>query len=98
MSKPLYITAIIECKPSRLEECLTMAMKKREKSLQEAGCLSFNVTQSNQDLHKVILLESYKDHASFEAHQGQSYMQEFGTLAENEFAQNIQFFMSLPVD
>ena len=98
MSKPLYITVIIECKPARMEECLTMALKTRDKSLKESGCLQFNVTQSNQDLGKIILLETYEDHASFEKHQEQEYMQDFGTMAANEFAQKIQFFMSLPVD
>ena len=66
MSNPIYITVIIHCKPTRVEDCLTHALKARDATRREPGCLSFVVTQSNQDASKIILLESYEDHASFE--------------------------------
>lgn len=98
MSNPIYITVIIHCKPTRVEDCLTHALKARDATRREPGCLSFVVTQSNQDASKIILLESYEDHASFEAHQDQDYIRDFGTQAANEYAQNIQFYMSSDID
>lgn len=97
MSEAIYITVVIHCKPTRVEDCLTRALKTREASLKEPGCIDFLVTQSNQDPCKILLLESYKDHTSFETHQEQDYIQEFGTLVANEYAQNIQFYMSSAV-
>lgn len=94
----IYITVIIHCKPTRVEDCLTRALKTREASLKETGCIDFLVTQSKQDPCKILLLESYQNHAAFEEHQEQNYMQEFGTLVANEYAENIQFYMSSAIN
>lgn len=97
MSGFVYITVIIHCKPGRIDECLNGALETRDRTLKEEGCISFIVSQSMEDQTKIIFSETYLNYKAFEYHQEQSYTQNYGATAEEEYASKIYFYLSKEV-
>jgi quinol monooxygenase YgiN len=94
MAGLLYVTVIINCKANQITACLQGALKTRKFTLEEDGCIEFLITQSTEDPQKIFFHEAYINQEAFEFHQEQKYMQEFGSIVEEEYAHSIQFYMS----
>lgn len=60
-SKPFAVVVQAEIKADRLDEFLDLIEKDAIGSRAEAGCIRFDVVQSQEDPNKFIFYEVYKD-------------------------------------
>lgn len=65
----MHVTLVeIQVKPDRIEDFLRVFHPNHEGSLQEAGCVRFDVLQDNDDPTKFIIYEAYIDEDAVKAH------------------------------
>ncbi|MBL28166.1 MAG: autoinducer-2 (AI-2) modifying protein LsrG [Rhodospirillaceae bacterium] len=71
------VTVEIAVDPDRVEEFRVMALRHAKNSSSEAGCLRFDVSESENEPGKFFIYEVYQDAESLEVHRKQPYLAEF---------------------
>jgi quinol monooxygenase YgiN len=77
------ILAQLEAKPGKEEELLKELKVLVEFTIQEHGCIFYNLHQDMEDSCKFYFYERFKDMEAFEKHSGSPHIQEFGKKAES---------------
>lgn len=77
MSAADAITVVARWQPAgnALDEVLSLAAEMRKRSLEEPGCLGYEIYRSPQAPDTVLLLERYRDAAALEAHKQSAHYQ-----------------------
>ena len=77
----IRINAFFSIEASRKAEFLKIARELTEKSLQEAGCVAYDIFESATRTDVMMFCETWKDDAALEAHrQTEHYRALAGTL------------------
>jgi len=64
----IYIVATLTIKPGSLDEVLTLAVPCIEGTREEAGCISYDLSQSLTDENTLVFVERWKDMDAIKAH------------------------------
>lgn len=73
---PVVVIAHWQTTSASLAGVLGLVAELRRHSLEEPGCLGYEVLQSPDQPGAVVLLERYRDDAAIEAHRGSSHYRE----------------------
>jgi autoinducer 2-degrading protein len=84
----VYVLVVdIKIKPERTEEFKAVTRLNHEGSVQEPGCLRFDVLQDAEDPTHFCLYEVYKDQAAVEAHRQSAHFAKWRDAAEGMMQQ-----------
>lgn len=86
MSSPVIVIAQLEAKPEFAAQFRAALDPLIAATLQEAGCLRYQLHQDLDNPHSWMLYEVWKSEAALTAHQGQPHFTKFVTTAEPWFA------------
>ncbi|MCX4035076.1 putative quinol monooxygenase [Aeromonas caviae] len=86
MSSPVIVIAQLEAKPEYAEQFRAALEPLIAATLQEPGCLRYQLHQSLESPHSWMLYEVWESDAALSAHQGQPHFTEFVAKAEPWFA------------
>ena len=64
----IYIIATVTIKPGSLDEVLALATPCIEGTRREAGCISYDLSQSLTDENTLVFVERWKDMDAIKAH------------------------------
>lgn len=81
MSEKLYLTARLKVQDGKAEELKKAALAIVADSLNEEGCLSYNVHQSIEDETVFIWRESWRSKADLDEHFEKDYFKAFFAVA-----------------
>ncbi|MGY6558228.1 MAG: VOC family protein [Nitritalea sp.] len=77
-STPFYSTGILRIKNSlQIQQALEALQQLKMNTLQEPGCISFDVHQSREEPTQIILWECFREEADFIAHLQAKHVQDF---------------------
>src|SRR5262245_16034852 len=76
MSQQVVAVARWRANEQALNDVLTAVAEARRKSLQEPGCLGYDVYQQVGSPADLLLLERYRDEAALQAHRSSRHYQE----------------------
>ena len=85
-----YIISVeFEVKEGTLAEVLPLVIANANNSIQEPGCLQFDVVQDNANPNHLMLYEVYKDEAAFQAHGKMPYVADFVAKVRPNFVKSV---------
>ena len=73
---PITVVARWRLSAQAVEGVLALVADLRRHTLEEPGCLGYDVFRSTDDAGEVLLLERYRDDAAIEAHRNSKHYQE----------------------
>ena len=73
---PITVVARWRLSAQTVEGVLTLVADLRQRSLEEPGCLGYDVFRSTDNAGELLLLERYRDDAAIEAHRNSKHYQE----------------------
>jgi quinol monooxygenase YgiN len=88
----MLVNAVIYTFPAdKAEEAATLLRPLRDGSRAEAGCITFDVSRSNDDPNTYVLFEEWRDQAALDEHYQTEHFIRYGvngirTLASNRLA------------
>lgn len=77
----------LKVKPEMREKFLAAALDDSTCSLQEPGCLRFDVLQDNTDPNRFFFYEVYRDESAFKAHQATAHYSRWRAAAPEVLAE-----------
>ena len=77
----------LKVKPEMREKFLAAALDDSSCSLQEPGCLRFDVLQDNTDPNRFFFYEVYRDEDAFKAHQASAHYPRWRAAAAEVLAE-----------
>ena len=89
MSSPVIVIAQLEAKPEFAAECRAALGPLIAATLQEPGCLCYQLHQSLESPHGWMLYEEWESETALLAHQQQPHYIAFASLASPWFANRV---------
>ena len=82
MSKQLTIVARIEANPEKIDLVKSELLKLIEPTLQEAGCLQYDLHQDNDDPAVFLFYENWESRELWQAHMNNTHLAEYARATE----------------
>lgn len=86
MLKPLTIVARIEADNDKIELVKTELLKLIEPTLQESGCIQYDLHQDNDNSAVFLFYENWESRALWQAHMNNSHLAEYAKATEGAVA------------
>lgn len=86
MLKPLTIVARIEADNDKIELVKTELLKLIEPTLQESGCIQYDLHQDNENSAVFLFYENWESRALWQAHMNNSHLAEYAKATEGAVA------------
>lgn len=86
----IHILARLECLPEKLAEVRALLADMAAASLQEPGCLHYQVLQAVEETNCLFILENYLDQAALDAHRQSAYYRAYRAAVSNCLKSPIQ--------
>ena len=84
----MYVVVVpLKVKPEMREKFLAAALDDSTCSLQEPGCLRFDVLQDNTDPNRFFFYEVYRDESAYKAHQATAHYPRWRAAAAEVLAE-----------
>lgn len=81
------VVVTLKVKPEMREKFLAAALDDSTCSLQEPGCLRFDVLQDNTDPNRFFFYEVYRDESAYKAHQATAHYPRWRAAAAEVLAE-----------